>query len=144
MTSWRLAKSLIQFRAQVDALSPKRDRTSDGSIGDLRHQSEPSDHNPNDAGVVTAFDLDNDPPHEVHCALIAEAIRSSKDDRVKYVIFNYFIMRSYAKPGIPAWTWAPYIGKNSHSHHMHISVLAERADDDSPWLIDRRATPVLP
>ena len=133
--SWRLAESLEALRAQVNALAPKRSTRHDGMIGDTSHAARPSDHNPNSAGVVCAFDLTNDPPHEVHVALIAEAIRASKDSRAKYLIFNHFICRSYPKPGVPAWTWAPYTGPNSHSRHLHLSVFAAKADDPAPWKI---------
>lgn len=32
--AWRLAKSLVTLREQVNALSPNRSRVSDGTIGD--------------------------------------------------------------------------------------------------------------
>lgn len=138
-TTWRLAKSLEVLLQQLDARWPKRNKARDGSIGDAKHSARESDHNPNGSGVVCALDVTNDPPNEVHASLIAEAIRSSRDSRVKYIIYNHFMMRSYAKPGIPAWTWAPYSGPNSHDSHIHISVLAAKADDAAPWLIGRRA-----
>jgi len=136
MATWRLAKSLEVLRNQIDIRWSKRERDFDGTIGDVAHQKAgTSDHLPNASGVVTAFDLTNDPPNECHCALIAEAIRVSKDRRVKYLIFNHFICRAYAKVSVPAWKWAPYTGPNAHDHHLHISVVAERADDPAPWKI---------
>lgn len=135
---WRLAKSLEVLRVQINDRWPNRAKGFDGSIGDAAHQARASDHDPNSAGVVCAIDITNDPQHEVHCAIIAEAIRSAREPRLKYLIFNHFMLRSYAKPGIPAWTWAPYVGGNAHDHHLHISVLAEKVDDPTPWPIDRR------
>lgn len=124
-----LVPSLVQFRSQIDAFYPQRDKSSDGWIGDARHAAEQSDHNPLPNGEVCAIDITNDPVHECNCAVIAEAIRTSKDARVKYIIFNHFMLRSYDKPGIPAWTWAPYTGPLPHDHHMHVSVVADSAGD---------------
>lgn len=132
---WKLARSLETLRFQLNAMWPNRSASTDGSIGDARHSAMQSDHNPNAAGVVCAIDVTNDPQHECHAALICEAIRASRDPRVKYLIFNHFMLRSYDKPGIPAWTWAPYTGPMPHDHHFHISVNANRADDTAPWRI---------
>ena len=46
------------------------------------------------------------------------------DDRVRLkvnlIIWYERIMRSYDKPGIPAWTWAPYTGAKNHKDHPHV------------------------
>jgi hypothetical protein len=131
----RLARPLEVLRAQIDALSPKRSTAWDGWIGDAAHAATKSDHNPNAQGVVNAIDITNDPPHEVHVAVIAEAIRASRDPRLSYMIHNGFMLRSYAKPNIPAWTWVPYTGPSAHEHHLHVSVTAEASLDAKPWRI---------
>ena len=46
MVEWRMAKSLDALLAKVNALSPNRNKTSDGGIGDAEHASRGSDHNP--------------------------------------------------------------------------------------------------
>lgn len=57
----RLSKAAIQLREQFDDTYPDRDRRSDGWIGDTRHASRPSDHNPDPkTGVVRAIDIDRD------------------------------------------------------------------------------------
>ena len=58
--SWRVATSLLELRGEIDAHWPDRDKRSDGTIGDLAHQNTKSDHNPNEAGVVRALDVDVD------------------------------------------------------------------------------------
>lgn len=58
---------------------------------------------------------------------------ANKDARVKYIIWNKRIWRSYDKPNIPAWTPSPYTGSNSHSKHMHVSVVTYHESDDRPW-----------
>lgn len=133
--TWRLARSLETLRAQINAAWPDRSKATDGAVGDLRHQGIKSDHDPDVNGIVKAIDVTNDPAHECHAALICEAIRASRDKRVAYLIFNHFMLRSYDKPGIPAWTWAEYTGEMPHDHHFHISVVADRADDTTQWRI---------
>jgi len=138
---WRVAKSLLTLRDQVNAKFPNRSKASDGTIGDAAHQSRDSDHNPwvsdGNIGVVTAMDVTHDPAHGCDGNLLAGAIHAARDPRVKYVIFNSRIARSYVKNGNPPWTWLPYTGQNKHDHHVHISVKAEKANYDSTtaWLL---------
>lgn len=126
---WRLAKSLETLRDQVNAAYPGRNKTSDGTIGDARHASSTSDHNPNPAGVVTAIDITHDPAHGVDIGKIAETLRLSKDPRIKYVICNGRIFSSKVSP----WVWRQYTGTNAHSKHIHVSVDAALYDDARPW-----------
>lgn len=131
--SWRVARSLDELLVQIDQLAPNRSRTSDGSIGDLRHQRETySDHNPDQYGVVRARDFTHDPARGANMAAIAEALRRSRDRRIKYVIFDRRIFSATTSP----WTWRPYTGTSPHEEHMHVSVVAAAvADNDTPWEI---------
>ncbi len=55
----RLSKSVVQLREQADDAYPDRKRHSDGTIGDAKHSTRKSDHNPDpDSGYVRAIDLD--------------------------------------------------------------------------------------
>lgn len=141
--TWRLAKSLEVLREQVNTKYPTRSKSSDGTIGDAAHASRDSDHNPwvkdGKVGVVTALDITNDPVHGVVSEDIAEAIRLSKDPRVKYIISNKKIAASYNVHGEKAWVWRKYSGANPHNKHCHISVLPEKAKYDStaPWKIQK-------
>lgn len=130
--TWRLAKSLEVLRAQINSAAPKRSREWDGSIGDTAHSARASDHNPDDDGVVNAIDITNDPKGGCSAEQIAESLRAAKDERVKYVIWNHRMFRSYPKPGIPAWSWAQYTGASPHDHHVHVSVGA-LGDKTMPW-----------
>lgn len=140
--SWRLAKSLETLRHQIDQMSPNRNKSSDGTIGDLSHQQRKSDHNPNSDGVVTAIDITNDPVHGVNAREIAEMLRLSQDPRIKYVISNREI---FSSPGFskskPPWQWRHYDGVNAHTRHFHVSALGDKAlyDDTRAWAIDRVA-----
>jgi peptidoglycan hydrolase-like protein with peptidoglycan-binding domain len=130
---WRVAKSLLHLREQVNSKAPNRDKSSDGTIGDASHQSRSSDHNPwvtdGGMGVVTAMDISNDPAHKVVSRDIAETLRKSKDKRIKYVISNKQIFNS------ETWQWRPYTGPNPHIAHCHISVKSEKSryDDEKDW-----------
>lgn len=133
--SWRTAKSLLRLRHEVDAFRPDRDKSSDGTIGDADHQKRTSDHNPwvppPDGGVVTAMDFTDD--RGTLGLYIAEFLRASKDDRVKYVISEGRMFSSYATSRYPAWSWRPYSGPNGHFSHTHVSVQPHNYDNDRPW-----------
>jgi hypothetical protein len=117
-----LCKAGIQLREQFDDAYPDRDRTSDGWLGDSRHQNTVSNHNP-DAGVVRAIDIDRDLAGKSKPDImpyVADQLRvlckSGKEKRISYIIFNNRI--ASAKKG---WAWRPYSGVNPHNHHMHVS-----------------------
>lgn len=107
-----LAPALAQLRAQVNARWPKRDKGSDGWIGDPSHQARPSDHNPDygDGGIVRALDIDKDgiDVDDLLKAVVGEP-------RVAYVIWNRRIWTHAAG-------WQPYSGPNGHTAHVHVSI----------------------
>lgn len=132
--SWRLAESLKKLREQLNVLYPNRDRQSDGSIGDERHQKAgTSDHLPNKNGVVTAIDVTNDIKILAGQRLV-DVLVKNKDPRIKYLIFNRQIISSKQQP----WVWRKYTGANAHQHHVHISVNADAAlyDAKSEWNLE--------
>lgn len=127
---WRLAKSLETLRAQINAKYPDRDKSSDGSIGDVAHSARESDHNPNKIGVVCALDITHDPKSGCDAGKIADALRISRDPRTKYIISNGRIASD-----VGDWAWRKYVGTNKHNKHFHISVKPEKAayDSTAPW-----------
>lgn len=135
--SWRLAKSLEELRRQVNVRWPHRSKKSDGTIGDSKHTSRVSDHNPHvkdgKIGVVTALDITHDPSHGPRIASLAEALRASRDHRIKYIICDGRICSFKTQP----WKWRKYAGSNPHSAHLHVSVRAIKSlyDDRTPWVI---------
>lgn len=140
-----LAPSLVALRDEVNAAFPKRDKTSDGWIGDTSHSARPSDHNPDwsDGGVVRAIDIDiddSDPTRDLRTELLNALLG---DERVYYVISNGIIYsRTYG------WAAHKYTGSNDHSHHVHVSIrsdveFAETSTAD--WLDkNKRRTRPLP
>jgi len=138
--AWYLVPSLVALRAQANARYPKRDKSSDGSIGDTAHAKGTSDHNPDWKGAVHAYDLDEDldgnqADHGAELLFVAEYLRLSRDPRIKYVIYEGRMFASYNSSNGPAWQWRSYTGKNAHRKHLHISVLSTHTgeNDTRPW-----------
>mgnify|MGYP003442054386 CR=1 FL=1 len=123
--AWRNSKATAKLLAQVNALAPGRDKSWDGTIGDTAHSKRKSDHNPNAAGVVCAIDITHDPKHGVDGEVLANALRTSGDQRINYVIFN----KRIAGAG-KGWNWRKYTGA-PHDHHVHLSVKQDPALYDS-------------
>ena len=127
-----LCRAGQQLRLQVDDSYPDRDRTSDGWIGDVRHQSRPSDHNPDAEGIVRAIDIDRDLSGKAKPDLmpdLADQIRLAAragDKRISYVIFDGRIASSKK-----SWAWRPYDGINKHNHHLHVSFTKAGDIDNS-------------
>lgn len=117
---WRVAASLLVLRDQINKAYPNRNKASDGTIGDARHQGSTSDHNPwvrdGGVGVVTAIDLTDDALRGgFRAGDLAERIK--QDPRVKYVIWNRRIYNEAV-----SMKWRFYRGTNPHTKHVHISV----------------------
>lgn len=147
--TWRVAECLETLLGQVNERWPTRKKDSDGTIGDARHQAErTSDHNPwvrdGQIGVVTALDITHDPASGCDAGKLAEAMRVSRDPRIKYIISNRRICSGSAGPS--PWVWRPYSGVDDHSHHLHLSVKSTKADYDytGPWsAVTIQAVPIL-
>ena len=127
----------------MNAAFPTRDKASDGTVGDLSHSARKSDHNPNQAGVVTAWDCDADLAPTVTVGTLVDTLFQNKDPRLKYIIFNGRI--TYRENGKVAG-WKAYTGPNAHKHHAHISVASDPKlyDDASPWSLGLLAPPSIP
>jgi len=117
--SWKLAAAADTLRTQVNTRYPKRDRGSDGTIGDQAHKRRISDHNPDKSGYVMALDLDEDgwPAHAFADELL-KYLRNSGDNRVKNVVYEGRVASATYKDHLWTWRSAPSLG---HAHHIHIS-----------------------
>lgn len=126
--AWRNCNASNVLLAEVNTRWPRRDKASDGTLGDPRHAGTASDHNPNHAGVVRARDIDVD---GILAAKLAEHIRflGSKGFRPLrggYVIYNRRIAGTHT-----GWQWRTYSGSNPHITHMHVSFADAAADYDA-------------
>lgn len=142
--SWRLAKSLVVLRKQINDRYLNRSVASDGTIGDEAHSSRSSDHNPNNSGVVCAMDITNDGVHGLISRILAETLVSSRDRRIKYIISDGQIVSGVKGPS--PWRWRKYTGANSHHKHLHLSVLSPASvyDDESDWSLHGAPLPMNP
>lgn len=132
ITTPKLSKAAQALRAQINAKWPKRDKSSDGWIGDTRHQARPSDHNPDPQGWVRAIDVDADltPKYKDQSWDLADEIRllaKSGEKRISYIIHHGKIASSRM-----GWKWRAYKG-NPHAHHIHISFTPTGDEDKTPF-----------
>ncbi len=146
--AYRIAKSLDKLRSQINQQWPDRNKKSDGWIGDAKHATTDSDHNPHvkdgSTGVVTAIDVTHDPRSGFDAGVLADVLIASRDSRIKYIIFNRQIIAGDAGPS--PWKPRKYKGKNPHTMHVHISAKPAKSkyDDTSAWAIPGGAGPSKP
>jgi hypothetical protein len=135
MSSWQLSKAAERLRFEIDKSFPARDKRSDGSIGDSKHSSRTSDHNPDKNGWVRAIDVDEDfwgrdgQDPVIANTLVRELIKIGKGDkRLKYIIHEGHIWSATY-----GWKKQTYTGSNPHDHHIHISFTELGDEDNSPF-----------
>lgn len=141
---WRVAYAADALLAQINARAPGRSRASDGSIGDLAHQSRTSDHNAwrrvRGQPVVGARDFTHDPRGGFDSYVFARSLVKDKRNwpYLKYVISNGQIWQN--------GKWIAYHGTNPHDHHAHVSFPdAEKFFDAKPtFYFDVKADNALP
>lgn len=119
---WRPAPVLAVLRSEIDVGWPNRSSSSDGFIGDQRHQSRKSDHNPDEYGYVRAWDVTNDahlgPPLGLLAAFLRD-VGASGSQRLAlggYVIYNRRIASAEN-----LFEWRTYGGDDPHVTHLHVS-----------------------
>jgi hypothetical protein len=140
MSAARLVKGGEVLRNQIDAMFPRRDKKSDGWIGDRAHQARASDHNPDSSGWVHAIDIDenfgkgrwrNGKSAQALADQLIEYAASGLpgSDRVKYVVYEDEIAS-----GTYANTWWKWRGKGySHRQHIHVSFNPAARKDSTIW-----------
>lgn len=137
MADWHVAASLNVLLGQLNAKAPNRSKESDGSIGDAAHASRSSDHNPWYRNTVTARDFTHDPAHGLDGQWLRDQLIASRDPRIKYVIWRRKITSGAGGPA--AWVQRSYSGSNPHEKHVHVSVVATPACEDTrPWNLGGR------
>jgi hypothetical protein len=126
-----LVPCLATLRAEFNALNPKRDKGSDGWIGDEAHQAEHSDHNPDSAGRVLALDIDATGPWPGGVTdfnafnMMVESLRG--DSRLEYIIWNRRIASRDQ-----GWKWRTYTGTSDpHTGHAHFSARHDHTGNTS-------------
>jgi hypothetical protein len=132
----KLCKGGVTLRDQIDRRWPRRDKKSDGWIGDEAHNQRISDHVPNDAGVVRAIDIDenlgtmsNGGTARILANQLIDYAASGLpgSNRLKYVVYeNRIASGTYRK------TWFSWRHGNwGHTAHIHISFTSYADRDGS-------------
>lgn len=148
--AWQLAPSLVVLRDEANATNPSRDKASDGTIGDARHQAEgnASDHNPwlvwNGVPWVRAEDLDTD-GLDLPAAFEAARAKAAAGQLPQVVGGGYLILNG--RITAPDFSeWRAYKGTDPHVLHGHVSVSTDpgRFTSRDPWGIFGGPTPPPP
>jgi hypothetical protein len=114
-----LSKAAETLRDQINDTFVDRSRKADGWIGDLKHQSRKSDHNPRPDGEVCALDIDaslSDQQGISHALADQLRLAAKKDKRISYIIHASKIASARS-----LWKFRKYTGINPHDKHIHIS-----------------------
>ncbi len=130
---WVAAKPIVALGTQVSSV-PSRPTGADGTVASRAHdQNSPrSDHTPKPStgtGTVRAIDVT---VTNSQGTTITEAIRASRDKRLKYLIYKTRMFASYSNSKGPAWQWRPYTG-GGHLAHFHVSTLSAHDSNGSAW-----------
>jgi hypothetical protein len=141
MATWTLVPCLGDsgLRGEFNALSPDRDKRSDGSVGDAAHAGNESDHNPDETG--STHDEDSDSKNEVHaidvdasgpwpngmtmwkaCDHIRAEHKAGRDNRIQTIIHTDPDGNSKIATNDNGYVWKPYSGSNPHREHAHFSA----------------------
>ncbi|WP_345540098.1 hypothetical protein [Phytohabitans rumicis] len=132
--AWYLAPSLSVLRSEVNTRWPRRDKTSDGTIGDIAHQQRPSDHNPNSRDSVDAWDMDKDGVD------VDEVIWAFE----QHPSAHYWIWNRQTADKDNGWRRQRYDGENPHTAHVHFSIRQSAAAEQNrrTWgLLEDTMTP---
>jgi hypothetical protein len=121
----RLVAGGVTLRNQVNKRWPRRDKRSDGWIGDKAHAGRQSQHNPDARGLVHALDIDADlDPKDPGAAqrlanqLVAYAASGIPGaNRILYVVFNDRISSGTYPNSMWEWRGSGY----GHLRHIHVS-----------------------
>lgn len=140
--AWVLTKNLVRLREELNALGPNRDRSSDGAVGDLAHQTGYSGHNPDRTGLgewqdgdsldeVRAIDVDKDGPW-LYGQTMEKVVQHlvQRGRRGEWLPLAYIIYNRRIWVASNGWVTQTYNGDNPHDHHAHFSGgYSQKADN---------------
>lgn len=148
--AWIVVPNLNELADQMNSRFPKRDKASDGAIGNTSHAARPSSHNPDKTGSpehrdgdsrneVRARDIDKD-LKDVNGVTMEQVVqhwiknaRNGKLWWVRYIIFNGRIWHKRDN-----YVTRRYTGSNKHTLHVHVnSDFSQKADavTKTDWLL---------
>lgn len=149
----RPAKSLTQLQRELNDVWPTR-QADLGFVTGYKSASNFTGHNPNDQGIVMAYDIGtyvdgqiNEPAGRA----LADFLRTDCNEKLEYIIHD--MSEGAPRPMIAGnhtnWEWVDYTGADAHSNHIHISIVdlywgdptavpASVYDSESSWGIASR------
>lgn len=129
----RLCAAGVTLRDQLNRRFPKRDKASDGWIGDASHAARFSFHNPDPVtGIVHAIDVDEDFGKQGDAMKFAEELadycRKGLDGgRIAHIVYEDKVASATADD----WHFR---GRGfGHTHHIHISFTKKADYDGKPF-----------
>lgn len=137
----KLVAAGVTLRDQLNERFPKRDKRSDGWIGDAAHSARASHHNPDANGWVHALDIDEDfgarGDSERFCDQLLEYVRAGLDHgRILHIVYDGRVASGTFpdRPGRPRtfWVWRKD-ATLGHKQHIHISFTAKAEKDGRPF-----------
>lgn len=144
----RLCDAGTTFRDQVNKRFPKRDKRSDGWIGDAAHSARFSYHNPDSNGIVWALDIDENMGtpgiwrRGKTCKRLANQLLAYQrsglpgSDRVLHVVYEDKVASATYKAFWWIWRGKGY----GHTGHMHITFKDGKGDDGREFPLPILAT----
>ena len=129
----RLCAAGVTLRDQLNRRFPKRDKASDGWIGDAANAARFSFHNPDPAtGIVHAIDVDEDfgkPGDSMKFAeQLADYCRKGLDGgRIAHIVYEDKVASATAE------NWKFRGHGYGHTHHIHISFTDKADADGKPF-----------
>ena len=144
----KLVEAGVTLRDQLNERFPKRDKRSDGWIGDTAHSKRASLHNPDRNGWVHALDIDEDfgapGSSEEFCAQLLEYVRAGLDHgRILHIVYDNRVASGTFpnRRGRPLTWWVWRRDANlGHEKHIHISFTDKAEKDGRPFLLPIFAT----
>lgn len=133
---WYLNRFLTSWRDRANIRFPRRGKSSDGSVGDLRHQAGYSEHNPDRDGSVDAWDMDvnvlgsaddTGTPYELK---IIEKLKAEFEALPQSQLWIHD--GQIANRDIRGWRRRPYYGANAHRRHVHWQSRPSQEDKPIP------------
>jgi hypothetical protein len=131
MSTFRVAPAAKAALEEASRRWPRRSKASDGTVSSATHrrQNPTSDHDPDEDGLVLAFDLTADPGAGCDAHRLVRLAVARRDPRIKYAISQGRIWSAKRA----AEGWRTYNGPNRHDKHAHVSINKSFADDTRPW-----------
>ena len=138
----KLVAAGVTLRDQLNERFPKRDKRSDGWIGNAEHAGRVSDHNRDVRGWVHALDVGEDfgapGDAERFATQLVEYCRAGLDHgRIKNVVYENRVASGTFRDTF--WTWRKD-SKLGHTSHIHISFTDKAEKDGRPFLLPIFAT----